>query len=120
MTSPTLTFCPSLTLISRTTPLTDGRNFDHGFVGFEFHDGLAFGNGRAGRDQQAHQIAGVDVLAEFGEFELAWRQRQQRRSGCGGRLRGAGGLRAMAVDADFGSGGAASGCVAAAAVFYRR
>src|ERR1700719_453978 len=31
-----------------------GGNFDHGFVRFEFHDRLAFGNFCAGRDHKAH------------------------------------------------------------------
>ncbi len=47
------------------------RNFDHGFVGLEFHDRLAFGNFRAGRDHQANQIALRDVFSEFGQFEFA-------------------------------------------------
>src|ERR1019366_5615349 len=56
-----------------------GRNFDHGFVGFEFHHRLAFGNALSWRDHQPHQIAGVDVLAQFGQLELAGRGGGRRR-----------------------------------------
>ena len=41
------------------------RDFDHGLVGFQFHHRLAFSDARAGRNHQPHQIALVDVLAEF-------------------------------------------------------
>ena len=66
------------------------RNFDHGFVGFEFHDRLAFGNFRAGRDHQPHQIALGDVLSEFGELEFAGAGGDRNSCGSAGRY-GAGG-----------------------------
>ena len=47
-----------------------GRNFDDGFVGLEFHHRLTFGDLRSGSDHQAHQIALIDVLAEFGKLEF--------------------------------------------------
>jgi len=51
--SPTLTFCPSLTLISSTTPPIE-EALRSRLVGFEFHHGLAFGDASAGLDHQAH------------------------------------------------------------------
>ena len=71
-----------------------GRNFDNGFVGFEFHDRLTFRNARARRDHQPQQIAGVDVFSQFRQLELAGRGRSRRcrsllrlRCNCGGWLR---------------------------------
>src|SRR5438128_4744585 len=45
-------------------------NLHHSLVGFEFHDWLAFGNLSAGRDHQADEIGGFDVLAEFRKSEF--------------------------------------------------
>ena len=42
------------------------RNFDHGFVGFQFHDWLAFGDFVAWRNHEAHKIALRDIFSEFG------------------------------------------------------
>ncbi len=47
------------------------RNFDHGLIGLQLHDRLAFGNFGAGRDHQSHQVALRNIFAKFGEFELA-------------------------------------------------
>ena len=40
-------------------------NLDHGLVRFQFHHGLAFSNARTRRNHQPHQVALIDVLAEF-------------------------------------------------------
>src|SRR5438445_5093395 len=45
-------------------------NLDNGFVGFEFHHWLAFGDACARRDHETHEVALFDVLAEFGKFEF--------------------------------------------------
>src|SRR5207245_10319776 len=55
-------------------------NLHHSLVGFEFHDWLAFGNLSAGRDHQADEIGGFDVLAKFRKSEFCgssvrWRWR---------------------------------------------
>ena len=64
----------------------DGRrDFDHGFVGLEFHDRLAFGNFGAGRDHQTNEIALGDVFSEFGELEFARAGRLGRNRGGGSR-----------------------------------
>ena len=55
------------------------RHFDDGFVGFQFHHGLAFGDFGAGRNHQAHQIALIDVFAKFRKLEF--RHRTRARSG---------------------------------------
>ena len=46
------------------------RHFHHRLVGFQFHDRLAFGNFGAGRNHQPNQISLIDVLSQFGQFEL--------------------------------------------------
>ena len=56
-------------------------NLDDSFVGFQFHYRLAFGNLRARRNHQAHQIALRDVLAEFGKLEFAGSRMALRRGG---------------------------------------
>src|SRR5207244_1119877 len=45
-------------------------NLHHSLVGFEFHDWLAFGNLSAGRNHQADEVGGFDVLAKFRKLEL--------------------------------------------------
>ena len=71
MTSPTLTFCPSLTLISRTTPLTVEGTSTTALSVSSSMTGWPSETVAPGRDQQAHQIAGVDVLSQFRELEFA-------------------------------------------------
>ena len=58
-----------------------GRNLDDGFVGFEFHHGLAFGNFGAGRDHQANEIALRNIFAKFLQAKFA-RRRGNPWSGC--------------------------------------
>lgn len=41
-------------------------DFDHSFIGLELNDGLTFGDSRAGRDHQPHQIALMYVLTKLG------------------------------------------------------
>ena len=69
------------------------RNFHHGLVGFQFHHRLAFGDLRARRDHQTHQIALIDVLAQLGQLEFSgtgrgWRG-CRRRTAAAGRVFGA-------------------------------
>ena len=45
-------------------------NLDHRLVGFQFHDGLAFGDARTERDHQPDQVALVNVFAEFRKLEF--------------------------------------------------
>ncbi len=78
ITWPTLIFSPSLTLNLLHRAGHRRRHFDHRLVGFQFHDRLAFGNFGARRNHQPHQIALIDVLAQFGQLEF----------GCAGRRRG--------------------------------
>jgi hypothetical protein len=54
-------------------------DFDDRFVGFEFHHRLAFGNFRAGRNHEAHEIALRDVFTELGKLEFARGGRSHRR-----------------------------------------
>jgi hypothetical protein len=42
-----------------------GRDLDYGFVGFEFHHGLAFGDAGAGGDHQPDEFPLVDVFTEL-------------------------------------------------------
>ncbi len=53
------------------------RNFHHRLVSFQFHHRLAFGNFRARRNHQPHQIALIDVLSQFRQPEFS------RATGCG-------------------------------------
>src|ERR1700691_3293462 len=48
-----------------------GWNFYDGLFGFVFHHRLPFGDARARRDHEAHELAAVDVLAKFRKFEFA-------------------------------------------------
>ncbi len=73
----------------------DGRrNLDDGFVGFEFHHRLTFGDFGAGRNHEANQIALIDVFAEFGEGEFGASGRVSRR---GEREQGRGSLQRRGI-----------------------
>ena len=48
------------------------RHFDRRLVGLELEDRLVFRHRVARRHQHANDIAGGDVLAEFGEREVCW------------------------------------------------
>ena len=72
MTWPTLIFSPCFDPNLFDHAADRGGNFDHGFVGFQFHHRLAFRNLGAGRNHEAHEIALRDVLSEFGQFEFSW------------------------------------------------
>jgi len=63
------------------------RNFDDGFVGFQFHHRLSFGNFRARRNQQPHQVTLVDVFSQLGQPEFSCTGSPGRGRGrrCGGR-----------------------------------
>ncbi len=57
-----------------------GWHLDDRFVGFQFHDGLAFGNFGARRNHQPYQIALIDVLAQLGQPEVRCASRGRSRS----------------------------------------
>ena len=67
---PTLTFSPCLTRTSLTVPATLGRHFDRGLVGLELEDRLVLRDRVARLDQHADDVAGGDVLAQFGKLEF--------------------------------------------------
>ena len=46
-------------------------DFDRRLVGLQLHDGLVFGDGVARLDEHADDVAGGDVLTEFGELEIS-------------------------------------------------
>jgi hypothetical protein len=48
-----------------------GGDFDGGFAGFHFDDGLVRFDGVADLDQDAHHIAGVHIFAQRGKFEFS-------------------------------------------------
>ena len=47
-----------------------GRDLDNGFVGFEFDDGLVFGECVADGDQNADDVAVIDVFAQVGQCKF--------------------------------------------------
>ena len=61
---------PGLTLISVTTSGHRRGNFDGGFVGFEFEDGLIGRDGVADLDENAGDVAAGDVFTQLWDFEF--------------------------------------------------
>jgi hypothetical protein len=46
-------------------------NFDDGLIGLQFHNRLAFRNPGAGGNHEPNQVAGINVLPQFRQPEVA-------------------------------------------------
>jgi hypothetical protein len=51
-----------------------GRHVRGGFIGFNFQEGLVFGDGVAHLDEQFQDFAGFDTIAQARQFDFAGHQ----------------------------------------------